>query len=166
MASKKKRKRFKIRARRRTPPPRSSVLTLAYEVQSFFAACDRLILLKEARLQGQVDQCQQKLALEGVLLHARNLRDFFVGTGKDRDILAIDFLPRKPRYALPYLRRTRNRMNTLLAHPSYSRSRVSRSWDCGTLRREIEGAWEVFLDRLKVHDKKRFNWFNEAGVAG
>lgn len=92
------------------------------------------------------------MALESLLIHARNIRDFFDRTGRSDDVLASDFLGRPIRVRMSRLRskKMRQRLNKRIAHLSYARARLGRSWDIVGLMTEINGAMEVFTDRLRA----------------
>jgi hypothetical protein len=109
------------------------------------------------------DRVLRNLSLEAFLLHARNLRDFFVGTGDKRDILVIDYLPKKPRFRLPTLYRTWNRLDKLLAHPSYQRPRLKKYWPVVAMHKELLAAWDLFLKRLATGDPKARQDFRKLG---
>jgi len=122
----------------------------SYEFEMFIAASN-LILIQLGTSSGTPDVVAlRNIALESTLVHARNLRDFFSPNGRRNDVLARDFVTPLPRIAMPYLRRapTGRRIDRLLAHPSYDRSRLSKQWPIGTLRIELIQAWKAFLDRL------------------
>ena len=131
---------------------RSAVDTIIYEYKMFSFASAEVIRLQKGPRKTRSARGRWNLALEGALLHARNLRDFFTGTNRndDDDIAARDFLGIQPRWRLTKLRSlaVRTRLNKKLAHPTYSRSRYTGSWPVSLFRDEINGAWELFLARL------------------
>jgi len=92
------------------------------------------------------------VALECLLLHARNIRDFFAPRGQSDDVLAADFLGRPLRVAMPLLRShsLRTRLNRRIAHLSYSRARLKRGWQVRTLTAEIDRAMTTFVRRLRA----------------
>ena len=115
----------------------------------FIAASNLLLRLRASSNTPDV-VALRNIALESTLIHARNLRDFFSANGRSNDVLARDFVTPLPRIAMPYLRRasTGRRIDKLLAHPSYDRSRLSKQWPIGTLRAELGQAWKLFLQRV------------------
>lgn len=134
---------------------RSAAGTVEYEFRMFLVgitALDRAPTWEE-----------QNLVLEALLVHARNLRDFFQVHGRSDDILARDFVVQMPSTSMPYLRSRscRRRLNRLLAHLSYSRSRLSRDWNICALRDEISGAMRAFLSRVARDNPGRLFWFGD-----
>jgi len=99
-------------------------------------------------------QAAMNAAIEVTLIHARNLLDFFAAGGRPNDVKMHDFLSFPPRIALPYLRKNRKRMNRKLAHPSYSNSRMSSSWDFAAIEAEIDKAIARFVKRLARDEPK------------
>ncbi len=108
--------------------------------------------LRIAMQQG--DQVGKNMALECFLLHARNIRAFFDGEGRENDVLSRDFLDRPIRVALPLLRSSRmqDRLNRRVAHLSYSRSYLGKSFPVNQLLAEIETAMIRFEKRLRSRD--------------
>lgn len=145
----------KTRKKRGEAALRSAAETIRYEVQMFQRAC-----LELNRVPAQ-DTFTKNFLIEVILLHARNIRDFFAPTGHDDDILARDFVVQLPRIALPYLRSesVRRRINKLLSHPSYSRRRLTRTWNLRRLCSEVTTAWNAFLSRLARDNPVRYRWF-------
>jgi hypothetical protein len=96
------------------------------------------------------------MALEAFLIHARNIRDFFATPKRPKpdDVLAADFLGRPIRVRLTRLRSPamRRRLNKQVAHLSYARSRLSKSWPVGQLMSEINAAMQQFERRLRKID--------------
>ena len=129
---------------------RAAACTMTYEHRMFIASA-RVLMNRPPRATDQMSVLIGNMALESSLIHARNLRDFFSPNGRKDDILARDFVSPLPRIALPYLRNksTDRRLNRLLAHPSYSRTKLVGKWDISTLCREVEAAWQSFLRRLE-----------------
>ena len=132
---------------------KSAACTVEYEFHMLLVGC--------AALNNAPTTAERNLALEALLIHARNLRDFFAPSGRNDDVLARDFVSQMPRIAMPYLRsRTaRNRLNRLLSHMSYSRPRLGRSWDINQLAQEVEKAMRAFLTRLMEERPRRVAWF-------
>jgi hypothetical protein len=140
---------YHSRPTRGTGALKTAATCASYEFEMFIAASNLLILLRKSSDTPEV-VALRNIALESTLIHARNLRDFFSPNGRDNDVLARDFVTPLPRIAMPYLRRgaTGRRIDKLLAHPSYDRSRLSKQWPIGTLRNELSQAWKLFLDRV------------------
>lgn len=159
-----RRKQGQVRPPHPPRPLRSAVHTIAYELRSLRDARQRWIVLNKLASRGAVDQAQQRLVLECILLHARNLRDFFIGTKRSDDILALDFLGRRPRTRLRYLRSRRRAIDKLLSHPSYKRPRFKKNWDVDRLCSEIESAWANFISRLAEKDPSARSAFREEGL--
>lgn len=100
------------------------------------------------------------ILLENVLLHARNLVEFFGTTSHTADdIRARHYLTAPHDFALPYSRSIKKRLNKLLAHVSYSRSEFQKPWQVAALRQELAGAWAEFIDRL-ADIPGREKWFD------
>jgi len=140
---------------------RTAAGTISYEYQMFCSAFAATSAMSRVQRTPQTEAIRV-LTLEAALLHARVLRDFFIGSGSDPDdILVTDFVPRRPRFALPVLRsrQIRSRLNKLLAHPSYSRARLGKQWPIVAIHAEITTAWQLFLDRVADYAPTRRNWF-------
>ncbi len=140
---------------------KSAAGTVEYEFRMFVVGC--------AALSRAPTPEEKNLVLEALLIHARNLRDFFAPSGRSNDILARDFVSRMPRIAMPYLRSntSRNRLNRLIAHLSYSRPRLGKNWDIHRLVHEVEAAMSAFLKRLKEERPHRLAWFGDIpGILG
>lgn len=134
---------------------RSAARTIEYEF--------RMFLVGVAALSRAPSPEERNLVLEALLIHARNLRDFFAASGKKDDILAVDFVSQLPRVALPYLRSptSRRRLNRLVAHASYSRPRLGKNWDVNRILRELEKAMRSFLERFHSESPGRLKWFGD-----
>ena len=128
---------------------RAAASCMSYEYEMFLTASNLLLSLDPSSSRPEV-VIWRNVALESTLIHSRNIRDFFSPNGRSDDVLARDFVTPLPRIAMPYLRKasTERKINRLLAHPSYGRSRLTKEWEIGTLRREITTAWNAFLSRL------------------
>lgn len=129
--------------------------------------CDRdLIWL---RSNGMFGTHLWNLALEGYLLHARNLIDFFYESKnpKPDDVLAIDFAPswkttRPPRSEL--LTMARQRMNKMLSHLTYSRRELKLfSWATGDIRKQLEALIEQFLSEIPASTLQRCGIRGDSG---
>jgi hypothetical protein len=94
------------------------------------------------------------MALECFLLHARNIRAFFDAEGRENDVLSRDFLGRPIRVAMPTLRSSQmqDRLNRRVAHLSYSRSYLGKSFPVEKLMGEINAAMARFEERLRSRD--------------
>ena len=132
---------------------KSAAVTIEYEF--------RMLIVGVLAMDRAPTQEEKNLVLEALLLHARILRDFFATSGNPDDILARDFVRQMPRVAMPYLRsrKSRNRLNRLLAHASYSRRRLSKDWDVRTIVQELSGAMRTFLSHLRGEYPRRVAWF-------
>ena len=140
---------------RGTAALKSAATTIEYEYRMLLVGC---LALGRAPTPEEHD-----LVLEALLIHARNLRDFFAKSGNNNDILARDFVSQMPRFAMPYLRSKsrRNGLNRSLAHASYSRPRLSGEWNIQIIGQELEVAMRRFLERLKEESPTRVSWFGE-----
>ncbi len=119
---------------------------LAYE---WDMARKAAVLLAREHAVGNQDLVN--LLLEAFLLHARNIRDFLAWSNNPNDVVASDFVRHPVRVRMPLLRsrKVRERLNRLVAHLSYSRSRLGREWDVPVLIAEIDSAMGAFLRRLE-----------------
>ena len=102
------------------------------------------------------------LRLEGFLLHARILRDFFVGDPQGDDILAQYYFDNPSTWKdaaeplCPHLKANRVHINKKLAHLTYSRLTEDEDWDVATIAQEVKTAWETFRSTLP---QEREKWF-------
>ena len=115
----------------------------------------------------------KNLALEGFLLHLRNLRDFFYSkTAKPDDVLAADFFedPHKWQSVRPPLatvvEEKRDRLNRQLAHLSYSRLSFQKSWgNIGEMLSEVMKTVSAFLRSLPQEKASWFRrWYDGASI--
>ena len=140
---------------------RSAAGTISYEYRMFQQACGVMRWCRAQNTPSPHLDVLRVLALEAALLHARILRDFFLASGKPDDILITDFLSRKPRLKLTVLRSPsiRARLNKLLAHPSYKRSRLAKHWPIVQINAEITTAWQRFLQLLEAQSPRHRSFF-------
>ena len=106
-------------------------------------------------------QFQENILLASFLIHTRNLRDFLFTPPRLDDVSAKDFLAEWDESVetwCPYLDENRDRLNKSLAHLSYKRIEYepNKSWDCGTIYKELTAAWNEFWSRLPSEKKE---WF-------
>lgn len=109
-------------------------------------------------------QTTENAAIEVTLKHARNLLSFFSTGGWSDDVKMCDYLVHPPRIALPYLRKNRKRLNRKLAHPTYSRSRLSSEWNSRAIEAEIDDAIRGFLERLACDEPRLRRLFEIHGL--
>lgn len=111
---------------------------------------------------------KRRLRIEGLLLHARVLRDFFLCDSRNPDdILAVDFLEKADNWSsdglFGYLQANRERMDKMLAHLTYSGAEFVRTgeieWRFDDIHDEIKAAWDRFLPCL--NDERR-PWFENS----
>lgn len=106
----------------------------------------------------------KNLAIEGFLLHLRNLRDLFYRSRlKSDDVRASDFFsdPGKWESIRPPLasviKEKSGRLNRQLAHLSYSRLRLQKSWgNLDAMAAEMIKVADTFLQSLP---QERRRWF-------
>ena len=129
---------------------------VAYEVQMLFEA---------KRLLGiPAEDGARRLIFEALLLHFRNIIDFFYTDSHNRDdVRACDFFPGPAQWKpeVPdWYREYKARCNKLLAHLTYSRTDFKRrnrmTWHLTDKLRDIQGAWRLFLRTLPP---ERAAWF-------
>lgn len=139
--------------------------TIAYEFDMLFGAMGLMGTVEDAEgVAG--DQALNNAALESLLIHARNLREFFSPQGRRDTILARDFLDDRhpPGVSTPFLslKASKDRLDQRLAHPSYKRPHHDRKWPIRKIMRELVGAMAGFLERLdQIHPHRR-EWFEGA----
>ena len=156
---------------------------IGYEFRMFAHLCERLHGPFESsghfepgniELTGSSDDTEYKrdlsAQLEGLLLHARILRDFFYyfefkkhATGRWRDdLMAQDFIPdwtltRPP--AGDYLCENKERMDKAVAHLTKKRveyKSLGMKWDVPRLRGELQPVIDHFKERLTPETR---GWF-------
>ncbi len=104
-------------------------------------------------------------ALESFLLHYRTLRDFLYPPPeywtRFDSLIAWDFdhgwLAYRPDWS-ECSTDERDRINKLLAHVSYSRDLMPRSWPSSRMQDAIRNAMESFVGKLDVSKRQ---WFND-----
>lgn len=114
------------------------------------------------RLPQPPDQVLHNVYMEAVLLHARNLLDFYTGKETDKDdIRASHFVsrgehPQDSWWAsslMPYLSGHKEDINKHLSHLTYKRVVEKPEWNWQKISEEIEAAYKEFLDRLPDTDR-------------
>lgn len=109
------------------------------------------------------NQPTKNLLMEGFLLHARVLRDFFGTPRRQDDVSACNFFEddsgwqTRSKQLCPYLEKNRKRLNKKLAHLTHSRLTEDENWDFPAIRDEISEAWQAFLSALSESQRQ---WFN------
>jgi hypothetical protein len=130
---------------------------MVYEYVMFNASCFLL-----ANYTGD-SQVIRNLALEGALLHARNLADFLRANESHRDdINAGHFVEDPLGDASDVLDTERTRLNKRLMHPSYQRASMPERWDVQGIHNGITRGWKGFLGRLEKQHPDRAEWFGSA----
>jgi len=133
----------------------------------------RFVVYELFMLRQSIDMCKNQgtflrsLAYEGVVLHARVLRDFFykkrnkdgdLVEPKTDDILAADYFTNDPDWPYTYaemskyLVDTKGRMDRTLAHLSFDRLKYKgkdKGWDEKAIRDDIGDRWFEFLGNLQ-----------------
>ena len=103
--------------------------------------------------------------LEAFLLHVRNLRDFLYDDQPTQDdVVAAHFFDRPDEWRRnrpplgEYVKSIRKRLNKALAHISYARLdyRKDKKWSIGRIKRELDAAWEAFIEGLP---REKRPWF-------
>jgi hypothetical protein len=134
-----------------------------------------LWMLREcAHMARPADRVSRNLWYEGIIIHARVLRDFFFtkvnekgkrATCKD-DIVAVDYFATGSawRYTSqnlsPYLKGNKKRMDRALAHLSFDRlGYKDKEWSQSHLLSEIGAMWFEFLEKLDKHNEPAAAWF-------
>ena len=132
-----------------------------------FVVYELFMLRQSIRMPKNHGMFLRSLAFEGVVLHARVLRDFLYKKlnpkGKlipprDDDILAVDYFATDADWPYTYadmskyLNDDKVRMDRALAHLSYDRltyNGTGKSWDDEKIRDDIGGRWIEFIDKLE-----------------
>lgn len=137
-----------------------------------------LWMLREcANMPDPRTQAERNVWYEGLVLHARVLRDFFLtkwNNGSrvthDTDIVAADFFTDPTTWGytsatLPtYLGAHKERMDGALAHLSFRRldyENKQKSWDPDCILSEIGDMWLEFIKRLQDRNEPAVPWFLE-----
>ena len=124
-------------------------------------------------------QIVENLRIEGLVLHARALRDFFyvrpLGPRHPNDVVATDFFPNgdqewsfSQRDYPAYIAANPERMNRALAHISYDRIgwvATGEGWDHQKLFDELGEMWFKFLHLLEQHNPQALAWFKSHELA-
>lgn len=141
---------------------RKAAAAITYEYIMFKNSCSVLEAARSVKGRKKADTATlQNMAVECALLHARNLRDFFLSQGTKDDIQAGHFVQKPPRPKLGQLRSKslRDRISKKLSHATYARSRLPKNWPMGKIESEIDGAMSSFLQGLSQEDPKTRKWF-------
>lgn len=116
---------------------------------------------------------QQDLMLEAFLLHYRNLRNFFIGSGnKKDDMKAQHFVPgwKSPQWPDHIARSTyteQNLINKRLAHLTYARCAIeahidTSPWPVTRMLETVKRNFESFYLEISKHAPTRQVWFEHA----
>jgi len=109
------------------------------------------------------DLSKRNLLLEDFLLHARVLRDFFVGRPRQDDASAAHFFENAAVWEsiavnfCAYLRQHKQRLDKYLAHLTYSRLNEDKNWDVNIIYNELVQARQQFYSLLP---QVRQEWFD------
>ena len=104
--------------------------------------------------------------LEAILLHTRNLLDFFIGKqpkqGKlDEDSIRAGYFVNKECWwqsdKLSYTKSRKNDINQSLSHITFKRIEGKYEWDLLKIKEEIEAAYNEFLLLLPVKDRVKWS---------
>lgn len=134
-----------------------AVRDIKYEY-NWFNWCFTQLISPTIRLENH-----QTIFIELLLLHCRNLLDFFVNDLKEQDdVLAIHYIDQPDAWLrnkwnqMPYLKINRNNINKFLSHLTYSRIYIKMVWEYVQIHQEINFKWNEFLDIIP--NEKRC-WF-------
>ena len=154
----------KIRPARGRAALKSAATTIDYECWMLAEAYSARLSASALATASFSIVAQHNMAVESFLLHTRCLQEFFRESGGEDDILASDFLVYGPRFPLPTVasKPFRSRVNKRLAHASYKRPRLRRSWDDRDIVRDVAGAFDKFLARFDADHPRRRTWFQDA----
>lgn len=117
-----------------------------YEYTRFVAASNYIVY-------GHQEIILHDLVIESFLLHTRSLYEFFVCKKKKKypdDLRIGDFLADKPEFNLKYIEKNKWRLDQHLSHISKTRVTKKDSWDIEKIRNEIDQAWQIFVNKLKM----------------
>jgi hypothetical protein len=127
-----------------------------------------LWMLRECAVMPKpADRIVRNLWYEGLVLHARVLRDFFFTKHTDKgkriahegDVVAVDYFRSASSWPytsndLPsYLKKNKDRMDWALAHLSFHRlgfTGLDKEWSADSLRSEIGTKWLEFIQQLQA----------------
>jgi hypothetical protein len=134
-----------------------------------------LWMLREcAHMPKPAPRVSRNLWYEGLVLHARVLRDFFFTKVDDKgkrttrkdDIVAIDYFatqsawPYTSRNLSAYLKENKKRMDRALAHLSFGRLVYKeKDWSATQMLSEIGAKWFEFLEQLEQNNEPAAVWF-------
>ena len=134
-----------------------------YELSMFWHALDI-----HTNITGKYSAIQKTVhneTLESLLVHTRNLYDFFYGSAtKEDDIRAFHFIEggqQSWRPAIPeYLRTIQPRINKYLSHLTYSRISKRATWDWMRIATEINNTYEEFIEALPAAEVAQWKIHN------
>lgn len=125
---------------------------VVYELRMFRDCLDRRQQYGDCFWPGNAIQ-------ESLLLHFRNLREFFLVTNKkfDEDLVARDYLPQWKPKCFQVMEETKDDINKRLAHLSrLRRDSMKDDWPWNKMAEAIESLWLDFMQQLAP---QRRNWF-------
>lgn len=99
-----------------------------------------------------IQEILKNVTLESLLVHARNLIDFFFGPPIEKDDIRAFHFIKGDRLWHPskseYLKNIRLDIHKNLSHLTYSRVSKKPIWDWGKIEAEIDEAYKEFLEAL------------------
>jgi hypothetical protein len=173
MCEKKNKKPYEPAEDERQGAPRA----FGYELQMFLGTVQMLGCL-ENPCSIFVNKCLQNSILETVLLHARNLLEFFTGGQPlkgnfDEDSIRAGYFISKPQNnqvgwwqsdKLSHTKLRKNDINKSLSHLTFERIKGNYKWDdLLKIKEEIESAYNEFLQLLPDEDRAKWSQWQNYG---
>lgn len=148
---------------------RKGASNVVYEIQMMRDTCDMLIAVLIGRLtikEPKLEMVSKNALLESLLLHVRNLYEFFYDFRRDkRDFHYSDYLTSSSRrfrsnratatIIKPFLFRIDRRLAHISQKRNYYRVRY-KDWPFRKMRYQLETTFDAFKNSLP---RKRKNWF-------
>lgn len=128
-----------------------------YELRMFRIATDAL-----ADPSVQSNPALKNVIIESVLIHARNLHDFFSGNESSNDDMIAGHFVRKPNGTawksskLTFIASCKGDINKALSHLTYTRVKFKPAWDIDRIRQDVEKAYVEFLAFLPVTESPKW----------
>ena len=139
------------------PKAKEAARTVAYSIDQFKWISDKVLVEYK-----RADRNTRNMLMEGFLLHARALRDFFRCSpeGQRDDVYAVDYLDELSEWNgadfCKHLQKNRQRINKKLVHLTYTGPSMEGKWDHAVIHEEVMTAWSRFWAKLP---EERRGWF-------
>jgi len=122
-------------------------------------------VLRQLEAVDSDDRFQWSVHTESMLIHARNLYNFFFKGDETGplDIIAADFFAAGNQWNFrhddhgkkycPYLFSERQAINSALAHLSWNRLKLSKEWKSEDIVNQLSEMWKLFREKLEQRPK-------------